>query len=123
MSEKTKADLVLEKIESLEKQFQTGLNELKAAKAAVPSEIHEHAAMPESAKGHRTIDEVADCPNCKPKLIEKFRPQIEKELRPALLKEFSAKLKSKDLVTCDDCGEIVEKTETECPSCHGRKAH
>lgn len=77
--------------------------------------LPEHEAMPESARGHKTIDEVADCPNCKPKLLAKFRPE--------LFKEFKEKIKSKELVTCDGCGEIVEKSTEECPGCHGHKAH
>ncbi len=115
MTEKTKADLILEKIEALEKKYETGLSELKAAKAVVEPEKDVHVVMPESAKGHKTIEEVADCPTCKAKLIEKFRPEI--------LKEVKEKLKSKELVTCTDCGEIVEKTERECPTCHGTHAH
>jgi uncharacterized protein with PIN domain len=77
-------------------------------------EKHEHTAMPDSAKGHKTIEEVADCPTCKQKLLDKYRPE--------LYKEFAQKLKSKELVTCEGCGEIVRKTEPECPTCHGTKA-
>ena len=91
------------------------LKELKAQLSKTSTPEHEHVAMPESARGHKTIDEVVDCPNCKPKLLAKFRPEI--------LKEFKEKLKSKEIVTCDGCGEFVEKTESECPSCHGHKAH
>ncbi len=115
MTEKTKADSILEQIAALEKKFETGLNELKAAKAAVEPEKDVHVAMPDSAKGHKTIDEVADCPTCKAKLIEKFKPEI--------LKEVKEKLKSKELVTCDGCGEIIEKQREDCPSCHGTHAH
>lgn len=115
MTEKTKADSILEQIAALEKKFETGLSELKAAKAAVEPEKPEHSAMPDSAKGHKTIDEVAECPTCKQKLLEKFRPEI--------LKEVKEKLKSKELVTCNDCGEILEKTREECPTCHGTHAH
>ena len=79
------------------------------------TESSEHVSMPDSAKGHKTIDEVAECPTCKTKLIEKFRPEI--------LKEVKEKLKSKELVTCDGCGEIIEKTREDCPTCHGTHAH
>lgn len=98
--------------------------ELKLLQASRPSfEKHEHEAMPESARGHKTIEEVAECPNCKPKVMAKLRPEIEAELRPALMKEVSAKLKSKDLVTCNGCGEFVNKSDPECPNCHGKTAH
>lgn len=84
---------------------------IKSSKTSTPSQ-HEHS-----------IDEVADCPNCKPKLIAKFKPEIEKDLRPVILKEVKEKLKSKELVTCDGCGEIVEKESLECPNCKGKHAH
>ena len=83
----------------------------------------EHPAMPEAQRGHKTIDEVAECPTCKAKLIEKFKPDIEKDLRIDLLKEFKEKFKNKTLVTCDGCGEIVNKSDIECPTCHGKHAH
>ena len=113
MTEKTKADLILKEVKELQKKFETGLNEIKAARAAI--EPAEHVSMPDSAKGHKTIDEVADCPTCKAKLIEKFRPEI--------LKDVKEKLKSKDLVVCDDCGEIIEKERENCPTCNGKHAH
>lgn len=69
------------------------------------------------------IEHIDSCPTCRNQFKEKLRPEIEQALRPALLKELKAKLKSQELVTCSGCGEIVEKTVEECPSCHGRKAH
>lgn len=105
---KKPSELILEKLTAMEKELQ------KLKKTTLTPEP-EHVAMPESAKGHKTIEEVADCPTCKAKLIEKFRPEI--------LKEVKEKLKSKELVVCTDCGEIVEKTERECPTCHGTHAH
>lgn len=112
MSEPKKQSVILqEQIDALKKELET----LKKPKPETSTPESEHVAMPDSAKGHKTIDEVADCPNCKPKLLEKLRPE--------LFKEFKEKLKSHELVTCDGCGEIVGKEEKECPGCHGTRAH
>src|SRR3972149_9944313 len=74
----------------------------------------------EEKKSHGTLKEIEACPTCS----EKFKLKAYLETKKALaLKEVKEKLKSKELVTCDGCGEIVEKTVEECPSCHGRKAH
>ncbi len=74
----------------------------------------------EELKGHKDLDEQLACPTCKGKLLEKLRPEIEKDLRPAILKEVKEKLKSPDNVICEGCGEIVKKDEESCPSCHGK---
>lgn len=110
--------------EKLSRELSEAVNkiiaEIKSLKTLTPPE---HTAMPQAQIGHKTVDEVADCPNCRPKLIEKLRPEIEKELRPAIAREIKEKLKSKELLTCDGCGEIVEKTSESCPTCHGTHAH
>ena len=118
MTEKTKADLILERLDQLEKKYETGLSEIRAAKNVVTPEKHE-----EPQKGHKDIDEQLACPTCKGKMLERLRPEIEKDLRPLILKEVKEKLKSKEIVTCDGCGEIVEKTQEECHTCHGKHAH
>ena len=98
--------------------------ELKAIQTPPSSEfgkaslaLPEHVAMPRADKGHETVDEVADCPNCKPKLMAKFKPEILKEQRE----------KIKSMTTphrCDDCGDVYDReNEEDCPTCHGHKAH
>ena len=87
---------------------------LKTTSTPKTEEKHEHTAMPDSARGHKTIEEVADCPQCKQKLIDKYRPE--------LFKEFNTKIKSKELVTCLDCGELVNVKEPNCPTCKGTRA-
>jgi rubrerythrin len=82
----------------------------------------------EAKRNHATIEEIESCPNCSEKFKlkdynEKKRSEIETQLRPAILKEVKEKLKSKQLLTCDGCGEIVGKEETECPTCKGTRAH
>lgn len=69
----------------------------------------------EEPKQKLAIEHIDECPTC--------RNQFKEKLKPELYKEFKEKLKSKELLTCDGCGEIVEKTETECPTCHGTHAH
>lgn len=101
--------------------------QLKQATAAIIAEIKSSKTLiPEKhdePKGHKDLDEQLACPTCKGKMLEKLRPEIEKDLRPAILKEVKEKLKSKELVTCDGCGEIVGKEEENCPTCKGKHAH
>lgn len=82
----------------------------------------------EAKRNHATIDEIESCPNCSEKFKlkdynEKKKAEFANSLRPAILKEVKEKLKSKQLLTCDGCGEIVEKTVDECPTCKGTHAH
>jgi rubrerythrin len=60
------------------------------------------------------IEHIDECPTC--------REQFKEKLRPEIFNEFKQKLKNKDLVKCDGCGEIVGKDDAECPSCHGKRA-
>ncbi len=105
---KKASEILLEKLEAFRKEM---IAEIKSSKTSTV-DIGKLGQ-------HQNIEEVAECPTCKAKLIEKFRPEIEKDL----LKSVKEKLKSKDLVTCIGCGEIVSKEEKECPSCHGKYAH
>jgi uncharacterized protein with PIN domain len=111
---KKSSEVLAEQIESLRKEI---IAELKKSSTTSTPEKHEEP------KGHRDLDEQLACPTCKGKILEKLRPEIEKELKPLLLKEVKEKLKSKELVTCDGCGEIVEKEISDCPTCHGKHAH
>lgn len=82
----------------------------------------------EAKRNHSSIEEIEACPNCSEKFRlkdynDKKKAALEAELRPAILKEVKEKLKSKQLLTCDGCGEIVEKTLDECPTCKGTHAH
>lgn len=108
MSEKKASEIILEAIQGMQKQ----LDELKKSSTTSTPEKHEHVAMPESARGHKTIDEVADCPTCKAKLIEKFKPEI--------IQAEKARIKSlKYPVRCDACGEVYDREEKQdCPTCH-----
>ena len=112
------SELLKESIANLEKNLKN-LEErqnqyLKTTSTPKTEETHVHQAMPEAQRGHKTIEEVADCPTCKQKLIDKYRPE--------LFKEFNAKIKSKELVTCLDCGELVNVKEPNCPTCKGTRA-
>jgi rubrerythrin len=112
--QKKSSEVLAEQIESLRKEI---IAELKKSSMTLTPEKHDEP------KGHKDLDEQLACPTCKGKMLERLRPEIEKELKPLLLKEAKEKLKSKDLVTCDGCGEIVEKTEESCPTCKGKRAH
>lgn len=114
--EKTKADDILVKLADLENQYKKGLIDIQTALTTLAA-----VKPPEPPKidvgklgQHQTIEEVADCPTCKAKLIEKYRPEI--------LKEQREKLKSmKHPVLCEDCGDVVDKEkERDCPTCHGK---
>ena len=64
---------------------------------------------------HRNIKDLLDCPTCK--------KQVKDAVAPELLKELGEKIKKKELVTCDGCGEIVNRDAADCPTCHGTTAH
>jgi rubrerythrin len=117
MSQETKlSDILREEDRKLRKDLELALQKISnLEKQSSMTSTHEHTAMPESAKGHKTVDEVADCPTCRPKLKAKFKPE--------LFKEFQQAIKNKEVVTCDGCGELVDRNERECPSCHGTAAH
>jgi DNA-directed RNA polymerase subunit RPC12/RpoP len=106
MSEKKLSDLIMERLEKLEKNQ--------------PSPT---TSTSEEAKGHKDIDEQLACPTCRAKIVAKLKPEIEAGLRPTLLKEVKEKIKNKELLTCDGCNELVEKEADECPTCHGKHAH
>ena len=117
MSEKKPSDLILERLDQLEKMIKTT--------STLKPELEER-------KLHGTIEEIEACPNCSEKFKLKdyndekraeWEPSIAEKAREKAFKEFKEKLKSKELLTCDGCGEIVGKDEKECPTCHGHKAH
>jgi hypothetical protein len=117
MTEKTKkmSEILKESIERLE----TNLKNLEERQkqyltTSMMSEKHDHTAMPDSARGHKTIEEVSDCPTCKQKLLDKYRPE--------LFKEFKDQVKAKKIVKCVNCGELEYVTNQECPTCKGREA-
>ena len=122
MSEKKPSDLILERLDQLEKRLlTTSTVEFGKASSALP----EH----EAKRNHSTIEEIESCPNCAEKFKlkeynDKKKAVLEAELRQAILKAERERIKSlREPVRCDGCGEIVEKTEPECPSCHGTHAH
>lgn len=77
--------------------------------------------MPEAPRGHKTIDEIAECPDCKPKLIAKFEPEIRAKIEPEIktkaLKDLVDKAKGK--YHCKGCGLKIEdpKKIEKCPLC------
>ena len=107
------AKLLSERMESNLKAFQEkekpSLSSMAENTNIIP-EKHEH----DTPKGHKSVEDVADCPTCHQKLLGRFRPE--------LYKEFKEKIKSKELVTCLDCGEIVDVKESNCPTCKGTRA-
>ena len=110
MSEQKKmSDILREEIDNLRKE----VAELKkpAAQSTTSTELvnlHTH-----------TPKEMFDCPTCG----DPYLKEAETRLRPKIEKDQREKIKSmKEPVICEDCGEVVEKTAEECPSCHGRKA-
>lgn len=122
--EKTKADLILEKIAVLETELQSLKKDSKAPVVPEKPEPEKHS---EESRGHKDIDEILSCPNCKPKVLEKVKPEISKELEPAITeavlkaeREKHKKMKSPRL--CEDCGEILDAKENkDCPTCHGTR--
>jgi Fe2+ or Zn2+ uptake regulation protein len=55
-----------------------------------------------------------DCPDC--------QKEYDSKVSSAAIADYKKKLKDGALVICQDCGEIVDKEENECPTCHGKSA-
>lgn len=128
---KTKSQLLTDRMNNLENlltTLTTKINENSAAKAGpdtlLPSPpvkaISQEASVPPPLPHKESAEEhYANCPDCHKKINELAR----KELEPEILKGYREKVKSiKDPVLCIGCGEIVGKSEKECPTCHGTKA-
>ena len=64
-------------------------------------------------KHTHTSKDVFDCPECGNVYLE----EAKKRVSPKIMKEFKEKLKNKEFIKCDGCGEIVERTEEQCPDC------
>jgi len=108
---KKMSELIKEQIANLEKNLKSlEAKQDQWLKTTLTPETHNHDAP----KGHKTVEEVIECPTCKQKLLDKMRPE--------LFKEFSTKIKSKEIVECLDCGEMVNVKETNCPTCKGTRA-
>lgn len=122
--QKTKADKIIEEMEQLRQDYKSGSSDLKTALTTLTQKSDEFNALIKEMKqsqthtessGHKNLDELADCPNCKPKLLEKFKPDILKAERDKRLKMKQPKL-------CEDCGEIVDyDKEKNCPTCKGSR--
>lgn len=83
--------------EALLKAFQTMSGSSK-------EEIHVETA-------HKTLEEILNCPTCKPKLKDTLKEEILKGE-----KERIKQLKNAEI--CQDCGEVYEGEEKdECPTC------
>jgi len=107
--EKKASELILERIEKLEKT----LLEKKEA-AAPPAEIVKPADPSEPAKGHKDLKELVDCPDC--------YPEIERLVTPKILKKYGESLKGQETVKCKGCGLHVRREEKNCPSCGSSEA-
>src|SRR4030042_4993787 len=116
--EKTKADLILEKLEAMSKEIvdmkaKTGLTE------------HSHAEKaPVKPAPHLTIDEIDNCPECHKEFhVDEFKEKVKAaaiaEAKPQILKEIAEKAKGKH--HCATCGLKVLDSEPNCPLCGGKK--
>jgi DnaJ-class molecular chaperone len=122
--EKTTADLILEKIEALEKR----LDEEKAAKAAEETHVHHDSPSPiqtavqpqqEPKKQPESgLDHYRNCPTCH----KEINAEAKKELEPEIIKDATQKIREKvksfkEPVVCTDCGEVNEFNKEPCTSC------
>lgn len=60
---------------------------------------------------HKSLEDILNCPSCMEKVKEKLKPALEKELID--------KIKNKELMKCVNCGEIVDRKQSSCPTCKG----
>jgi cell division septum initiation protein DivIVA len=65
-------------------------------------------------KGHATIQELIECPNC--------YPELKRLISPKILKEYGESLKGHERVICKECGLTVKKEDAVCPACGKSKA-
>ena len=121
MSEKKAKDEILEKLNQLEIAMNGLKSEFKAipqppAVPATPLKEEKH----EEKKGHATLEELDNCPEChKLFKVDEFKAKE----RALALKAYAEKLKTaKNIVTCKGCGLHVSKEEEKCPNCGGTKA-
>jgi DNA repair exonuclease SbcCD ATPase subunit len=138
MSEKkTKSQELQEQIESQNKKIEsltTLLEELKAAKETESHVHHDpppHASAPlagsqpqqEPKKPESGLEHYRNCPTCHKAINE----EAKKELAPDIEKETAVKLREKvkslkNPVICENCGDVIDREESSCPTCHGTKA-
>jgi len=96
----------------------------KKTQTSTPGELKNETNVKEKPheepKKESAIEHYKACPTCH----ESINAEARKELEPDILKTQREKVKSmKKPVVCEGCGEIVEQSTNECPTCHGRKAH
>lgn len=114
-NQKTKADLILERINAIQADWQTEFNKIKVELGKVQPETHN--------ANHKDVDDLLNCANCKAKVLEKIKPDIEKQISESVLKAKREKNKAmKKPVLCEDCGEVLDREQEEnCPSCKGHR--
>jgi RNA polymerase subunit RPABC4/transcription elongation factor Spt4 len=137
-AKKKKSEELEAKIEELSTKLTTLTNEVaeksfkkeEAAKAE-GGHIHQTTSEPLSQgspslpkqKQESGLEHYRNCPTCHKEINE----EAAKELTPEFVKKFNleAREKHKSMkkpVICEGCGEIVDKSDRECPSCHGTRA-
>jgi hypothetical protein len=70
----------------------------------------------ESSKGHKTLEEQLDCPDCGPRILQ----LAESRLKPKILKEIADHASGKHDGHCKTCGLKNDRKKGEsCPLCGG----
>jgi RNA polymerase subunit RPABC4/transcription elongation factor Spt4 len=122
--------LILEKMENLEKRFDE--QDAKAAKAAEGAHVHDSPNSPPLApvqlqqepkkpQHYTSIDEF--CPDCQKRMVAELKPRLEPEIVKDAAQKQREKVKSlKNPVICENCGDVIDREEPSCPTCHGTKA-
>ena len=112
------SQILQEQIANLEKNLKNLEQKTEEWKKTTPeaplsstTSTHKHQA---ETQEHKSLEDLLSCPTCAEKLRVKLKPEITKEIKE--------KLKSKELVKCVNCGEIVNAKEEDCPTCHRKDA-
>ncbi len=105
--QKTKTDLVLEKLDQLLKKQQQEAPHQQPTTTAENLRVDKY--HDETAQDH-----YKSCPNC--------HIAINKIARPEILQEYAKNLQGNPKVECEGCGLIVSQKEEKCPGCGSTKA-
>ena len=109
-----------DRLSLMEKQLSTISEEIKT----FPQQPATPAAPKEEKRGHATVEEIDNCPECHRNFhVDEYKAKLLANAKPQIIKEHNAKhLTLKHPVICEGCGEITEKEDSKCPTCGGTKA-
>jgi ribosomal protein L40E len=113
---KTKSQILEAQIADLKKQVEA-LTVPIAEKLLTTSKSEDTTVHSHEESKHRSIKDVLDCPTCRKETRMILEPEIEKDLKPKIVKEVVDSLLNKSAVICRKCGSYVPRNAEKCPNC------